>query len=586
MKSFFKIFLASFVALTVFAILATGIFIIVISSLASSGKPDISQRSVLVLDLSKQYYEQAADDPLAFIQNKTTGSVPGVYDVVRMLDYAKGDSAIKGLYIKASNNPNGFGTSEELREAILNFKQSGKFIIAYGETIDQKSYYIASAAQKIYCHPNGGLDWSGFSMNLIFFKGLIDKLEIEPQIFYAGKYKSATEPFRVSKMTEPNRIQTTDLLNDIYGNFLIKTAESRNLDTAQLHQLAMEGKIQTATDALHAKLIDGTLYDDEIKTELLQKLGLKSSDEIKFVSLGDYDKARDYKSFKGNKIALLFAEGDIIDGHSESDRIIASENFINLIRKIRLDKDVKAVVFRVNSGGGSALASDGIWREIILLKKEKPVVVSMGDYAASGGYYIACAADSIFAEPGTLTGSIGVFGILPNFGKFFNDKLGITFGGVKTAPYADMGNISRPLTEPEKRIIQSSIDTIYHVFKSRVAEGRNLDMAFVDSIAQGHVYTGQRAIDKKLVDRIGYLKDAVHAAAALAKTKDYWIKEYPEKKPFWQQLLSGNPSLSIKQNKLKEMMGSEQYKYYEEIKRFQQMSRGVQARVVSMPEIY
>jgi protease-4 len=586
MRNFFKIFLASFAALTVFAILATLIFIFVISSLVSSDKPEINQKSVLVLDISKQYYEQAADDPLAFIQNKSRGSVPGVYDVVRMLDYAKSDSAIKGLYIKASTNSNGFGTSEELREAILNFKQSGKFVIAYGETMDQRSYYVASAAQKVYCHPNGGLDWKGFSMNLIFFKGLIDKLEIEPQIFYAGKYKSATEPFRVSKMTEPNRIQTTDLLNDVYGNFLVKTGEARNLDKAQLHRLAMEGKIQTPTDALQAKLIDGTLYDDEVKAEILENLKLKPTDEINYVSLGDYDKARDYKSSKGDKIALLYAQGDIVDGNSESERTIASENYISLIRKIRMDKDIKAVVFRINSGGGSALASDGIWREIILLKKEKPVIVSMGDYAASGGYYIACAADSIIAEPGTLTGSIGVFGILPNFGKFFNNKLGVTFDGVKTAPYADMGNISRPLTEPEQRMIQSSIDTIYHVFKSRVAEGRKLDMAFVDSIAQGHVYTGQRAIDIKLVDRIGYLQDAVTSAAAMAKTTDYRLKEYPEKKPFWQQLLSGGSAISIKQNELKEMLGSEQYKYYEEIKRFQQMSKGVQARVVSMPEIY
>ncbi len=586
MRNFFKIFLASLLALTVFTILGTMIFVFGISSLVSSDKPTISKSSVLVLDLTKQYYEQAAEDPLAFIQSQSTGKTPGLYDVVRMLDHAKGDSSIKGMYIKASSNPNGFGTSEELREAILNFKQSGKFVLAYGETMDQKSYYVASAAQQIYCHPNGGLDWSGFSMNLVFFKGLIDKLEIEPQIFFAGKYKSATEPFRVSKMTEPNRIQTTDLLNDIYGNFLVKTSEARKLDTAYLHQLAMEGKIQTATNALEAKLIDGTLYDDEIKTKILHKLELKSTDKIKFVSLEDYGKARDYKTYKGDKIALLYAQGDIIDGRSEAERTIASENYISLLRKLRLDKDVKGVVLRVNSGGGSALASDGIWREMILLKKEKPVVVSMGDYAASGGYYIACAADSIFAEPGTLTGSIGVFGILPNFGKFFNDKLGVTFDGVKTAPFADMGNLTRPLTEPEKRMIQSSIDTIYHVFKSRVAEGRNLDMAFVDSIAQGHVYTGQRAIDIKLVDRIGYLQDAVQATATMAKSTEYRLVEYPEKKTLLQQLMSANPALSIKQNELKEMLGEDQYKYYQEIKRFQQMSKGVQARVVSMPEIY
>lgn len=585
MKSFFKIFFASLLALIVFTIIGTLIFFGVIGALVSPDKPSIDKQSVLVLDISKTFSEQASEDPLALLQNKAA-KTPGLYDVVRMLDFAKSDSSIKGLYIKASTNPNGFGTSEELREAVLNFKEGGKFVIAYGETMDQKSYYVASAAQKIYCHPNGGLDWNGFSIIMPFFKGLIDKLEIEPQIFYAGKYKSATEPFRVNKMTDPNRAQTTDLLNDIYGNFLIKTSESRNIDTAQLHQLAIEGKIQTATDALNAKLIDGTFYDDQVKTEILNKLGLKPDDKINYVSLADYDKAREYKSYKGDRIAVLYAEGDIVDGKSEADRTIASENYISLIRKLRLDKEIKGVVLRVNSGGGSALASDGIWREMILLKKEKPVVVSMGDYAASGGYYIACAADSIFAEPGTLTGSIGVFGILPNFGKFFNDKLGVTFDGVKTAPYADMGNVTRAMTEPEKRMIQASIDTIYHVFKSRVAEGRNLDMAFVDSIAQGHVYTGQRAIDKKLVDKIGYLQDAVQSVAAMAKTTEYRVKEYPEKKTLLQQIMSASSTLSIKQNEMKEMLGEEQYKYYEEIKRFQQMSKGVQARMVSMPEIY
>lgn len=585
MKSFFKIFFASLLALIVFTIIGTLIFFGVIGALVSPDKPSIDKQSVLVLDISKTFSEQASEDPLALLQNKAA-KTPGLYDVVRMLDFAKSDSSIKGLYIKASTNPNGFGTSEELREAVLNFKEGGKFVIAYGETMDQKSYYVASAAQKIYCHPNGGLDWNGFSIIMPFFKGLIDKLEIEPQIFYAGKYKSATEPFRVNKMTDPNRAQTTDLLNDIYGNFLIKTSESRNIDTAQLHQLAIEGKIQTATDALNAKLIDGTFYDDQVKTEILNKLGLKPDDKINYVSLADYDKAREYKSYKGDRIAVLYAEGDIVDGKSEADRTIASEYYISLIRKLRLDKEIKGVVLRVNSGGGSALASDGIWREMILLKKEKPVVVSMGDYAASGGYYIACAADSIFAEPGTLTGSIGVFGILPNFGKFFNDKLGVTFDGVKTAPYADMGNVTRAMTEPEKRMIQASIDTIYHVFKSRVAEGRNLDMAFVDSIAQGHVYTGQRAIDKKLVDKIGYLQDAVQSVAVMAKTTEYRVKEYPEKKTLLQQIMSASSTLSIKQNEMKEMLGEEQYKYYEEIKRFQQMSKGVQARMVSMPEIY
>lgn len=586
MKSFFKIFFASLLAILVFTILSALIFFWTIGSLVSSDKPKIEAKSVLVLDLSKTYHEQPYEDPMSLITNRSMETSPGLYDAVRMLDYAKGDSSVRGLFIKASNNPNGFGTSEELRSAILNFKESGKFVLAYGETIDQKAYFIASAADEVYCHPNGGLDWRGFAMNSVFIKGLLDKLDIEPQIFYAGKFKSATEPLRVNKMTEPNRLQTTDLLNDIYSNFLLKTSETRKIDTATLHNLAMEGKIQTPTNALDAGLIDGLFYDDQVQSEISKKLGIKESDKINFVTIEDYSNGREYKSFKGDKMAIIYAEGDIADGKSSEDQTIASENYISLIRKVRLDKNIKAVVLRVNSPGGSALASDGIWREIVLLKKEKPVVVSMGDYAASGGYYISCAADSVFAEPGTLTGSIGVFGIMANFQKLLNQKLGITFDGVKTAPYADMGSISRPLTEPEGRMMQASIDTIYHVFKSRVAEGRKLDMDYVDSIAQGHVYTGQRAIDIKLVDRIGYLDDAVQAAAKMADLSTYWVKEYPEKKSFFQQILSSGSGASTRQNALKEALGESQFKYFEQIKSLEKMTKSPQARLISIPEIY
>lgn len=585
MRSFFKIFFASCLSLIVFFAILMLVFFGVIYTLVSSDKPEIKSTSVLVLDLGKTYHEQQSDGPMAFIQNRSAGSVPGIYDVVRMLDYAKGDSSIKGLYIKATTNPNGFGTSEELRKAVLNFKESGKFVIAYGETMDQKSYYVASAAQQVYCHPGGGLDWRGLSISYTFYKGLLDKLDIRAQVFFAGKFKSATEPLRVNKMTEPNRIQTTDLLNDIYGNFLTNTAEARNSDTAQLHRLANEGAIQTAADAVNAHLIDGALYDDEVKDILLKRLHLKESDKINFVSLEDYGQAVSYKTSKGDKIAILYAEGDIVDGKSDASQTIASQNYIAQIRKLRFDKDIKAVVFRVNSPGGSALASDGIWREVALLKKEKPVVVSMGDYAASGGYYIACAADSIFAEPGTLTGSIGVFGVMPDLQQFFNNKLGITFDGVKTAPYADMGAISRPLTAPEQQIMQASIDTMYHTFKSRVAGGRKLDMAFVDNIAQGHVYTGKRAIEIKLVDRIGYISDAVRSAAAMAKLSIFQIKEYPAKKSFLQQLMSGDADIPFAKNRLRETVGEEQLKYYEQLRSLEQLTKGKQARLMMIPEI-
>ena len=578
MKSFLKIFFASFVALIVFTVIALVIGFLILSSALQPSKPDLGSKGVLVLDLSVAYNEQEKDNPLSSLSGDVSSNTPGLYDVVRMLHYAKTDSTIKGLYIKAGYNANGFASSEELRKAILDFKQSKKFVIAYGETMDQKSYYVSTAADKVYCHPNGGIDWDGFSVTYLFMKGLLDKLGIEPQVFYAGKFKSATEPFRVTKMTDPNRLQTTDLLNDLYGSFLQQTSQSRNIDTATLHQLANTGAIRTANDALFNKLVDGLKYDDEVKTEIVNKLGIKEKDKINFIALGKYAKAADFNKGSGDdKIAIIYAQGDIVGGKGQDDEI-GSDNFVSLIRKARLDEDIKAIVFRVNSPGGSSLASDAIWREIMLAKKAKPMVVSMGDYAASGGYYISCSADSVFADAGTITGSIGVFSILPNMQPFFNDKLGLTFDGVKTAPYADMGSVNRPLTETEKRFMQSSVDSIYNTFKQRVSDGRKTDIVFIDSIAQGHVYTGERAISLKLVDKTGTLQDAVNCAARMAKTSSYRIKEYPEKKSFWEELLSSNSySASASEKAIKEKIGADQYNMLQQVNKLKEMIKTPQA---------
>lgn len=583
MKSFFKIFFATFVSLIVFTVIAVLVGLFILGAALKPSKPDLGSKGVLVLDLGVTYNEQQKDNPFASLSGDPSSNQPGLYDVVRMLHYAKTDTTIKGLYIKAGYNPNGFATCEELRKAVLDFKQSKKFVIAYGEAIDQKSYYVSTAADKIYCHPNGGLDWDGFSVTLLFMKGLLDKLGIEPEVFYAGKYKSATEPFRVTKMTDANREQMTDMLNDLYGNFLQVTSTARNIDTATLHQLANSGAIRTANDALKNGLVDGLKYDDGIKTELVNKLGIEEADKINFIALGKYAEASDYTKGKGNeedKIAVIYAQGDIVSGKGD-DGEIGSDNFIALIRKARLDNDVKAIVFRVNSPGGSSLASDAIWREITLAKKEKPVVVSMGDYAASGGYYISCNADSVFADATTITGSIGVFSMMANMQPFFNNKLGITFDGVKTAPYADMGTATRPLTVPEKNLMQSSVDSIYATFKSRVAEGRKADPVFVDSIAQGHVYTGTRGINLKLVDRIGTLQDAVDCAAHMAKTSNYYLKEYPEKKSFWEQLLSASSSYKIEASEktLQDKIGTEQYDMFQQIKKLKDITNTPQSRL-------
>ena len=580
MRTFLKIFFASFIALVVFSVIVFLIGLWLVSSALTPSKPDIGSKGVLVLDLSKSFPEQARQNPLNSLSGDPTNNVPGLYDVIRMLHYAKSDSSIRGLYIKAGNNENGFSSSEELRNAVLDFKQSKKFVIAYGETMDQKSYFVSTSADKIYCHPNGGVDWSGFSVTFLFLKGLLDKLGIEPQVFYAGKFKSATEPFRVTKMTEPNRVQTTDLLNDLYGSFLGGTGETRHIDTATLHLLANTGKIQTANDALHNKLVDGLKYDDEVKAEIAKRLGQSEKDKINFIPFGTYAEAADFRRSDGDdKIAIIYAQGDIVDGKGQTEQI-GSEDFVNILRKARLDNDIKAIVFRVNSPGGSALASDAIWREITLAKKQKPVVVSMGDYAASGGYYISCGADSIFADATTITGSIGVFSILPNMQPFFNNKLGITFDGVKTAPYADMGTATRPLTETEKRFLQASVDSIYNTFKQRVADGRKTDIVFIDSIAQGHVYTGERAITLKLVDRTGTLQDAVDCAARMAKLKTYRTREYPEKKSILEEIFnSSSYTKSSSEEAIKEKIGAQQYDMLQQVKKIQDLMKAPQTRL-------
>jgi protease-4 len=577
MWNFFKMFFASLFALTIFSLLVILFFVIVVGDLTSKGKPKVESKSVLVLNLGQHYKEQANDNFLSVLGNDDEKDIPGVYDVVRLLHKAKTDKNISGIYIIANASPNGFAAGNEIRNALLDFKQSGKFVIAYGDVITQKAYEIANVADKIYVNPQGFVEWFGFSVDYAFLKGTLEKLDIEPQIFYAGKFKSATEPLRVDKMTPENKLQTTVWLNDLYSDFLLKVFETRKIDTATLHQLANEGKIQNAKDAVDYKLADGLRYDDEVKDEIKAKLKIGKYERINFISINSYMAAGKYIKLTGEKIALIYAEGTIVDGKTEQG-VISSEIYRDMIRKARLDRTIKAIVFRVNSGGGSSLASEIIWRELALAKKEKPVVVSFGDVAASGGYYISCAADSIFAQPTTITGSIGVFGIVPNMEKFFKNKLGVTFDGVKTGPYADAGAPYRPMTDSEKKIIQGEIELTYTTFKQRVADGRKKDTAFVDSIAQGRVWTGQRAKEIGLVDRFGGTEDAVQCAARMAKLKDYRLKEYPEKQNILDRILGKSNPLSY-DNKIKAEMGEENYQLYLELKKIKEMSNTVQARL-------
>ena len=570
MRGFLKSFFAAFVALLVFTVIVVIILLGVVGNLLSPGKPDVGAKAVLVLDLSQTIKEQTQDNPLSDLGSDDEYDVPGLYDIVRLLQYAKTDSAVKGIYIKCNNDPNGFATNEEIRHALVDFKKSGKFIIAYGEAITQKAYYVATAADKIYCNPKGDVEWKGFASEMLYIKTALQKLEIDPQIFYAGKFKSATEPLREDHMTDANRLQLTTLLNDLFNRVLHTTAGSRGLDTAVLRQCVNEHLIEYPSDALKYKLVDGLEYDDEVKDEIRQRTGVGAHSWNNFVSLGKYAKSVNYKAMGKDKISLIYAEGDVVDGKGDKGEI-GSDTYRWLIRKARFDKDVKAIVLRVNSGGGSSLASEDVWREVTLARKEKPVIVSFGDVAASGAYYLSCNADSIFAMPGTITGSIGVFTVIPNLQGFFKNKLGVTFDGVKTAPEADMLSTIRPLTPTERNLVQRSIDTIYTDFKTRVADGRKKDLAYVDSIAQGRVWSGTTGLSLGLVDRIGTLQDAIDCAARMAKTSDYRLVEYPEPKSFLDRILGTYKRSSGMKAAVKEEIGEEGYRTWVTLKKVKSM---------------
>ncbi|RYY83834.1 MAG: signal peptide peptidase SppA, partial [Chitinophagaceae bacterium] len=492
MRAFLKMFLASFLALLVFCVIGFFFFIAIVAALGSSDKPHIADKSVLRIDLGQHFAEQERRNPLRRLSGGEADA-PGLYDVVRMIRKASDDKNIAGIYLQADDNGNGYAASEELRSALSAFKKKGKFIIAHGNRMSQKAYYVATVADKIYLGPQGMLEWKGLAVELMFFKNALDRLRIQPQIFYAGKFKSATEPFRSDRMTPENRLQTQEFLGDINQVLLYRISQSRLIDTASLHRLANEGSIQNANDALRYKLVDGLRYDDELRNELKQRAGISKEGKLAFVEVDSYADAVSFKETGDSRIALIYAEGTIIDGSGDRE-MIGDEDYIRWIRKARLDKSVKAIVFRINSGGGSALASENIWRELKLAKEAKPLVVSFGDVAASGGYYVATAADSIFALPNTITGSIGVFSMLPNLQGFFNEKLGITFDGVKTANYADQNNPFRALTPAEQGFQQREVERIYSVFKQRVADGRRRDTAYIDSIAQGRVWSGEKAL--------------------------------------------------------------------------------------------
>jgi protease-4 len=590
MKQFFGAFFGSILGL-----LITGIIMALIiggfiaaglkGAFDNSGEKTFSvkENSVLHLKVEGAITERGMDNPFEELDLGPfmPPAVLGVRGIVKSIEHAKTDDNIKGIYLDIRNIEAGFATVEEIRNALIDFKKSKKFIYSYSEVYSQKSYYLASTATKLYMNPQGGMEFKGLSAQLMFFKNMLEKLSIEMQIFRHGKFKSAIEPFMLDKMSEANRLQTETYMNSIWNSILEGISKERGISIDKLNELANNLVIGSPESALNEKLVDGLLYEDEVMALLKKDLKLAEKDKIAFADVAKYQKkvkeSRKEKKIgsKQPKIALIYAVGSIESGEGDEETI-GSDRIAKAIKDARLDSTVKAIVLRVNSPGGSALASDVIWREMTLAKKAKPTIVSMGDVAASGGYYISCAADRIFAQPNTITGSIGVFGVLPNLQKALSDKLGINIDTVNTNKHSDVGTAFRKVSESEYVYIQSAVEKVYETFIGRVAEGRNTTTALIDSIGQGRVWSGVDALKINLVDELGGTNEALAYAAKMAKITDYKVEEMPKRKDPFAMFLN-NKEEEVEARLIKKNLGA-QYQFLMHVQTIINL-KGVQARL-------
>ncbi|MDP4747242.1 MAG: signal peptide peptidase SppA [Algoriphagus sp.] len=574
--------LAVIVGLFVFSIVAVLLFFGLIGIAASSSEKEVSlgENSILHLDLNgRTLVERTSEEDLAFgsFLNPFGGeNTAGLVNLKKAIAEAKTNANIKGIYLNAGLFSAGQAGLLELREALQDFKESDKFIVAYDEAYSEGGYFLASIADEIYVNPLGGIDFNGYSSEGIFLKGFFEKVGIKPEVFRVGEFKSAVEPFILDKMSPENRLQTQYFLDDINQHALALIAETRGIPSDSIQLINNQMLVRKPIDAVTYKLATALKYEDEVHQILKEKLGLKEEDQISTINatdLGGLAKSKNITS--KNRIAVILAEGDIVDGNMEG--AISSEKFAKEIRKARKDENIKAIVLRVNSPGGSILASEVIWREMSEAKKAKPLIVSMGEVAASGGYYIAAPADTIVAQPNTITGSIGIFGILFNVQELINDKLGVTTDVVSTGELSDFGNMARPLTEVERTIIQSSVEDGYETFISRVAEGRGMHPDSVRKVASGRVWTGTQAKARGLVDVLGGLDTAVGIAAAKIKAgDDYRVVYYPEKKQWFEELIL-TFSDQVQTRMLQSQLG-EHYPFYQKIQGLKHY-QGVQVRM-------
>lgn len=531
MSQFFKYLFASCLgtALCLICLLFFGICSVTQMATAFENKSvSVTENSVLELKFDRPVPEKTNNLDMGFSFDED--KILGLHDIVAAIRMAKDDPKIKGIYLNCMDFPAGRVTESDIREALVEFKTSGKFIIAWNSIMTQNAYHLASVADSVIVNPSGMIDFRGYSAMVPFFKNMLDKLEIEMQIYYAGKFKSATEPFRLQKMSAENRLQIREFIEVLYGNFLGDISQSRGVSVAELRRIADQYLIKNPTDAVKYRLADATGFEDRAHSAIRSRLGIDAKEKIKKVSMEDYFAAKGGKKIDfgvKDKVAVVLAEGTINIGDDEPGAIMDGQ-YVPLLRKLRRDDAVKAIVLRVNSGGGSALASDNILREIDLCREAgKPVITSMGDYAASGGYLIACHSDSIFAEKNTLTGSIGVFLLFPNMTKMFRNKLGIEYDTVKTGKFSAFGTTVLNYTPEEHAILQSYAERTYEEFLQKVATGRGKTRDQIHEVAQGRVWTGQRAKELGLVDEIGGLDRAISAAAAKAGLTKYRTSEYP-----------------------------------------------------------
>lgn len=545
MLGFFKTVFATLVGLVLFF----GVFIIIGIAVVMSAMPEkknnVSKNSILKLKLDSPIIEREPDNFFSrFKPFSGNESSMGLIELKEAIASAKGDSSIKGIFLEAPMVNAGFATLQELRIALEDFKTSKKFVVAYGEFYTEKGFYLASVADKIYLPPTGMMELNGLESQLLFLKGALEKLELKPEIFKVGEYKSAVEPLILDKMSEPSRRQTLSFLTSINNSYLIDIAKDRSIDLEVLKNISDSMLVKTAKDAIDRGLITNMEYYDGAETFMKKRLQLKEDEKLNFISYASYSgnlitsRQGKLQNDNSDKVAVIIANGEIMSGQGD-DNTIGSETLCEQLRKARTDKNIKAVVLRINSPGGSALASDVIWREVVLTKKAKPIIASMSDVAASGGYYIAMACDTIVAQTTTITGSIGVFGITFNAENFLKNKLGITTDRVTTGKFSDIGSVTRASTEVEKRMIQNEVERIYDDFTTKAAEGRGMSVFELRNVASGRVWSGAEGKENGLVDVYGGLTDAIKLAAAKANITDYETQYLPEQKnKYWNSILN------------------------------------------------